>query len=228
MIMLENTMVTLNIEEMTEMRIDKRLFIIGLFFLVTTMLVATQFALTKVQYDYIIVHPSDADIRYIGSDNSSDGLRVLRITGSNTTNVSVTLRLGNFSTNMVKTYSAAFAIVNEEPYPLNITHINITSSNTTYMKIWLHGNRSANAESNLTDPSTVFMYNNGTIVNASNTTAWVLAAGDKNTSTMCSNISDRTNYTILTPWDNVSHVRYSINNTDAVSNVSDFVDPDPA
>jgi hypothetical protein len=67
------------------------------------------------------------------------------------------------------------------------------------------------------------MFNNGTIVNASSTTAWILNPGDSNSSSMCYNTSNRTNSTIPTPWDNTSHVRYSVNNTNAVSNVSDFV-----
>lgn len=207
------------------MKIDKKLFIIGMLVLILTMVAATQYAVTKIGYEYAIVNPSESDMRYIGSDNSSDGIRVLRINGDNTTNVSVILRFGNFTTNSNTTYSAAFGIVNEEPYSVNITRINVTSDNITYMKIWLHGNRTANAYTNLTDPSTVFMYSNGSMVNlsANITTAWILAAGDSNSHTMCSNISHRTNNTSLTPWDNTSHVRYSINNTNAVSNVSDYV-----
>jgi hypothetical protein len=40
---------------------------------------------------------------------------------------------------------------------------------------------------------------------------------------MCSNISDRTNYSIPTTWDETAHVRYSENNTNAIRNESDFV-----
>jgi len=209
------------------MKIDKRLILLGLLFLITTMVVATQYAVTKIAYEYSIVHPSESNIRYIGSDNSSDGMRVLRVRGSNTTNLTwsgqITLAFGNWSTNMNKTYSAAFGIVNEETFPISITGIDVTSANYTYMRIWVHGNRTANAENNLTDPSTILFYNNGTHINTTNLTKWIFAAGDRNTSTMCYNISDRTNCTILTPWDNITHVRYSVNNTNAVSNISDFV-----
>ena len=188
------------------------------------MIVATQYAVTKIDYQYSIVHPSDSAIRFIGSDNSTDGIRVLRVGGSNTTNVYLKLQLGNvYATNMKRTFTAAFGIVNEELHSLNITHINVSSTNYTYMKIWLHGNRTANANSTATDPSSVLMWNNGTVVNASNTTAWILAAGNNNTDNMCANVSDPTNSTITTPWDNTSHVRYSLNNTNAVSNLSDFV-----
>ena len=63
-----------------------------------------------------------------------------------------------YSSNMVRTFSAAFALVNEENYPVNITHINISSANHTYIKIWLHGNRTANANNTVNDPTTVLMW----------------------------------------------------------------------
>jgi len=206
------------------MKVNKRWMLLAVLFLVLNMIVATQYAVTKIGYTYTLVHPSDASIRFIGSDNSSDGIRVLRVAGSNVSNIQLTLRLGDvYSSNMKKTFTAAFGIVNEETYDLNITYINVSSANYTYMKIWLHGNRTANANSTTTDPSSVFMWNNNTIVNASNTTAWILRGGDANSSSMCYNVSDRSNCTIPTPWDETAHVRYSINNTNAVSNVSDFV-----
>ena len=206
------------------MKVGKRLGILAVLFLVLNMLIATQYAITKVGYIYTIVHPCDASIRYIGSDNSSDGIRLLRVLGDNETNVQLILKLGDwYSTNMDRTFTAAFGLVNEEKHHVNITHINVSSENYTYMKIWLHGNRTANANSNLTDPSAVFMWNNNTIINESNTTAWTLAAGDENSSQMCYNYTDRENCSIPTPWDETAHVRYSVNNTDAVSGLSDFV-----
>lgn len=206
------------------MKVTKKWLVIAVFFLLLNMVSATQYAVTKIGYTYTLVHPCDASIRFIGSDNSSDGIRVLRVAGSNETNIQLTLRLGDvYSSNMERTFTAAFGIVNEETYELNITHINVSSANYTYMKIWLHGDRDANANSTVTDPSTVLMWDNNTIVNATNTTAWTLREGDANSSGMCYNVSDRANCTIPTPWDETAHVRYSINNTDAVSNVSDFV-----
>lgn len=206
------------------MKVNKKLLILAVIFLITNMVIATQYAVTKIGYTYTIVHPCDASIRYIGSDNSSDGIRVLRVSGSNTSNVQLILRLGEvFSTNMVRTFTAAFGIVNEENYSLNITHINVSSNNFTYMKIWLHGNRTANANSTTTDPSAVYMWNNDTVVNESNTTAWMLAAGNNNASDMCYNVSDRTNCSIDTDWDETAHVRYSRDDNNASSNVSDFV-----
>ena len=100
------------------------------------------------------------------------------------------------------------------------------------MKIWLHGNRSANANSTATDPTMVYMYNNGTLVNGSDTIAWTLAPGDDDPSDMCSNVSDRATYSSNTTWDNVSHVRYSLNDSvgygvgmmgRTINNASDFV-----
>ena len=206
------------------MKVNKRWLIIAVLFLLINMIAATQYAVTRLDYEFTIVHPCDASIRYIGSDNSTDGERVLRVSGSNTSNVHLTLKLGNvYSANMKRTFSAAFGIVNEERYALNITHINVSSSNHTYLKIWLHGNRTANANSTLNDNSTVFMWNNNTMVNASNTTAWILAPGNNDSSDMCYNVSNRSHCSINTTWDDISHVRYSLNNTPAVSNQSDFV-----
>ena len=206
------------------MKANRKLTILAVLFLILNMVIATQYAVTKIGYTYTLVHPCDASIRYIGSDNSSDGIRVLRVAGSNETNIQLTLRLGDvYSANMIKTFSAAFGIVNEETYPINITHINVSSANYTYMKIWLHGNRSANANNSTNDHTTVFMWDNDTVVNESNTTAWTLAAGDANSSSMCYNTSDPTNSTIMTNWDEVAHVRYSLNNSDANTSVSDFV-----
>ena len=67
------------------------------------------------------------------------------------------------------------------------------------------------------------MWNNDTCMNLSNTTAWTLAAGNEKPKDMCYNVSDRTNCSINTTWDEIAHVRYSLNESNAVSNVSDFV-----
>ena len=187
------------------------------------MIIATQYAVTQLGYGYTIVHPADASIRFIGSDNSSDGVRILRIDGDNSTTVTLKLVFGNYSGNQIYYYSAAFGIVNEENFTVNITHINVSSPNWTMLKIWLHGNRDANANSTTTDPTSVFMWDNNTVVNESNTTAWTLASGDNDPSDMCYNVSDRTNRSINTTWDSIAHVRYSRNNSNATSNVSDFV-----
>jgi len=206
------------------MKVRRKLTIVAVLFLILNMIIATQYAITKLDYEFTIVHPCDSSIRFIGSDNSSDGQRVLRVAGSNVTNVKLVLDLGNiFTTNMVKTYTAAFGIVNEESYQLNITHINVSSNNYTYMKIYLHGNRTADCTNLSNDPTAVYMWNNNTMVNTSNTTAWTLAAGDNDTSDMCYNVSDRVHCSTPTVWDEISHVKYSTNNSVAESNISDYV-----
>lgn len=202
------------------MKVKRKYLILAVVFLILNLVTATQYAITKVDYLYTVVHPSDASMRYIGSDNSSDGERVLRVTGDNSTSLGLQLKLGDmYSSNMVRTFSAAFALVNEETYTVNITHINISSANHTYIKIWLHGNRTANANSTTNDPTTVLMWDNDTVVNSSDTTAWTLAAGNGYSSNMSADGSTQ----IATPWDETSHVRYSLNNTNASSGVSDFV-----
>lgn len=206
------------------MKVKKRWLVLAVFLLIVNMAIATQYAVTKLGYEYYILHPCNANIRLIGSDNSSDGIRILRIIDSNTTNVGLKLRLGDkFSTNQITYFSAAFGIVNEENFTINITHINVSSLNHTYMKIWLHGDRDANANSTVTDNSSVLMWDNNTIINASNTTAWTLAPGNENPNDMCYNYTDRTNCSINTTWDETAHVRYSTNDTNAVSGLSDFV-----
>lgn len=65
------------------MRLDRRLTLIGIMIIVLSVTMVTQYATTKVGYSYSTVHPSNADIRFIGSDNSSDGTMVLRVDGDN-------------------------------------------------------------------------------------------------------------------------------------------------
>jgi len=205
------------------MKVNSKLMIVGVILLVLNMVMATQYAVTKMSYEYYLTHPCDSDIRFVGSDNSTDGKRMLRIVGDNITDIGLKIYLGNISVNQQSYFSAAFAIVNEEQYSLNITHINVSSLNFTYMKVWLHGDRDANADNITQDPSAVLMWDNTTLVNDSSTIAWTLAAGNSNTSDMCANVSNRAATTFDTPWDQNAHVRYTVNNTDAESGVSDFV-----
>ena len=196
---------------------------------------ATQYATTKVSFQYAIVHPSNADIRFVGSDNSSaDGLRVLRVSGDNGSNAKIGLEFGNWSANMNTTYTAAFAIVNEEGFAVNITHVTVTNTSGTsdYMQVWLHGNGSLMAEN---DPTSVFVYNNGSALKTASSVSWQFAKGDGDVSTMYPDISDGATM-ISTGWDESAHVRYTQNlsggNDDAfpvgsngrtLNNASDFV-----
>lgn len=196
------------------MKIDRRLTILGVMLVVLSMTMATQYATTKVSYSYSIVHPSNADIRFIGSDNGSDG-RVLR---ANPANESVELYFGNWSANSNKTYTAAFGIINEEMMSVNITHINIsTTAGADYMQVWLHSNRSTSAPN---DGTHKLIWNKGAVGYTASSCAWTLAAGNQNVSNMCADGLTQ----LSTPWDTTKEVRYSVNDANAsVNATSDFV-----
>ena len=201
------------------MHLDRRFTIIGVLLIVLSMTMATQYATTKVGYSYTLVHPSNADIRFIASDNSTDSIHILRVTGDNASgNRALTLRLGgNWTETMNKTYTAAFGIVNEEKFAVNITHINVSTydSSADYMQIWLHADRTRDAS--LESPSRKsFVWDKGTRGKNSTTCSWQLAAGNGNSQNM-----DGTN--TETRWNATSNVRYSLYNSDAVNGSSDFV-----
>ena len=201
------------------MRIDKRLTIVGIMLIVLSMTMATQYATTKVAYTYTIVHPSNADIRFIGSDNSTDHKLVLRVSGDNSSgNRALQLKLGgNWTENFNKTYTAAFGIVNEENFTVDITHINVSTLGGTsdYLQIWLHGDRDALA---VNDATSVMVWNKATMGFDSTTTVWQLGAGDGDPEDM-----DTLSGGIPTPWEDTTHVRYSISDVDAVNGTDDYV-----
>jgi len=197
---------------------QKRLFVIGVLVVIVSLIFATQYATTKINFTYGIVHPSNADVRFIGSDNSSkDQGRVLRITNNVSGSQYAQIAFGNWSSNTNKTYTAAFGIVNEERFSVNITSVraNPTAGQVSYMQIWLHGDRDQLIDNDL---SAVYMYNNGTVVHSVSTAAWTLMPGDANAGTMNSD-----GVSIQTPWDTSSHVRYSTSNLDGMSKRADFV-----
>jgi hypothetical protein len=199
------------------MRIDRRLTFIGVMLIVLSMTMATQYATTKVSYTFGIVHPSNADIRFIGSDNTTDGRLVLRVYGNTSGNRALVVAFGNLSENYNKTYTAAFGIVNEEPFRVNITHINVSTTGVDRLRIYLHGDRSALATG---EAGSVLVWNKATVGFSATTHAWVLAAGNKNSSDMCAD--GLTN--LVTPWNETSHVRYSLNDANnSVNGTSDFV-----
>lgn len=180
---------------------------------VLSTVMATQYATTRVTFSYSIVHPSNADIRFVGSDNcSDDGVRVLRInsTNVNSTSARLNLEFGEWSSGMNKTYTAAFAIVNEEPFAINITHVSVTNSTSdpNYLYIWLHGNGSLLATN---DSTAVKVYQNGSHNGYhAGTTAWRLGYGDMDPSTMSHDSSETTGDGVMdTPWDDTANVRYN-------------------
>jgi len=198
------------------MKIDRRLTLLGVMLVVLSMTMATQYATTKVGYRYSIVHPSEADIRYIGSDNSSGGGRVLKVDTNTSQNRYMILELGNWSPSQNKTYTAAFGIVNEEPFPINITHVNMsgTDSSEQYIDVLVHSNRETIAWA---DTTNCWLVKDGVSQTDSSTCAWKLGAGNRDSSNM-----DGVN--LNTPWDETSHVRFSVDNTTAATNgTSDFV-----
>ena len=191
--------------------------------IVLSMTMATQYATTKVSYTFGIVHPSNADIRFIGSDNSSsDSLRVLRVNTNTSTNRVILISLGDWMPNSVKNYTAAFAIVNEEAFSVNITHINISGTAASYIDIWLHANRTTDAFSE-TAAAKVKVVNAGSALLGASSCAWRLGAGNGDPVNM-------NGTKILTPWDDTSHVRYNqttgsgaFANDYAINNSRDFV-----
>jgi hypothetical protein len=201
------------------MRIDRRLTIIGIMLIVLSMTMATQYATTRVGYEYNIVHPSNADIRFIASDNSTDNITVLRVTGANGTNAQIKLHIGgNFSSGTNKTYTACFAIVNEEVFKVNITNVNVSIGGgmADYMQIWLHKNRTKLAGSETGYGAPVMLWDKGTAKKSGSTQgAWILGAGNTEPSNM-NGTRSRTNWTD-------HNVRFSKYNGQAVNGTSDFV-----
>jgi hypothetical protein len=200
------------------MYVPRKVLLIGICVVIFSMAMATQYATSKIGYAYGIVHPSNADIRFIGSDTSWDGGLVLRVDGDNSSgDRPVKLELGgNFSRNFNKTYAAAFGIVNEELFNVTITHINVsTELGEDYLQIWLHGKRDAIAGE---DDTSVLVWNKGPVGFNDSSNAWVLGKGDKDPSSMNSH-----DVLISTPWHESSHVRYSVSDVDAINGVSDYV-----
>jgi len=186
------------------MRIDRRLTFIGVLLIVLSMTMATQYATTKVSYTFGIVHPSNADIRFVGSDNASDG-RVLRVVNNASNSRYITVNLGSFFPNSLKNYTAAFAIVNEEGFKVNITHCNVSGTAASYITIYLHNNRTTEAANEVAS-ARYLLVSSGVSQSTWNTNAWVLAAGNLDASNM-------NGTAIRTPWDGTKYVRYNSTTT---------------
>jgi hypothetical protein len=188
----------------------KKLTLVLILAITLSTISATQYVRADVGFSYEIVHPSDADIRYIGSDNAADGLRVLRADSSNS---SVSLEFGKWSGNQTKTYTAAFGIVNEELFAVTITDLEVVMDglDPDYMQVWLHSNEDILAEYE-TAGNAVFMWNQG--VNP-NDLSWTLGPGNQNSADASFG---------STPWDEFSQVRFGANTSQAgIQNSSDFV-----
>jgi hypothetical protein len=189
----------------------KKLTLVLILAITLSTISATQYVRADVGFSYEIVHPSDADIRYIGSDNAPDGLRVLRADSSNS---SVSLEFGKWSGNQTKTYTAAFGIVNEELFPVLIRDVSVVMHDgaADYMQIWLHAHEDMLAQDEAVGDS-VFMWDQGVDPNDD---TWILGAGNQDSSDASFG---------LTPWDSDSRVRYGsgTSSVGAIQAVSDFV-----
>ena len=197
------------------MRIDRRLVLIGVMLIVLSMTMATQYAVTKTGYTYSIVHPSNADIRFIGMDNSTDNIRLLRVNGTNASGDNdIYLYFGNISVNSNVTYTAAFGIVNEEPFKVNITHINVSMSGSgvDYMQVWVHGDPNLTAEN---DGTSVFLYDQGANQGnyGSSTCVWQLGAGDNDRTTI-ETTGGKTQWDTRANVQNTSYTTVAQNQTD--------------
>jgi len=201
------------------MRIDRRLMLIGVMLIVLSMTMATQYATTKVGYSYSIVHPSDSDIRFIAYDKAPDNIYLLRVLNNGSTDQDITVPFGNVSAGQNKTYTAAFGIVNEEQYAVNITHVNVSmdGTGTDYMQVWFHGSQNITAEN---DASSVFAWDGrgGGVQGAYSavTCMWQLAAGDGDTTTI-NGASDSTF------WNEQAHIQYATLGAVAVNQTDDYV-----
>ena len=199
------------------MRIDRRLTIIGVMLVVLSMTMATQYVTTEINFTYKVVHPSNADIRFVGFDNSTDEIRVIRTeSGTNTTGLlSLTLRFGNLSERQNLTYSAAFGIVNEENFQVNITNCYVHEGTyTDYLVIYLHRTPNIKATD---DGEKVLIWDKGDVgyTNASN--VWQLTAGNGNPDNLNGTQTE-------TGWDTQAYVRYTTEDDAwASTGTSDFV-----
>jgi hypothetical protein len=202
------------------MKIDRRLVLVGVMLIVLSMTMATQYATTKVSYSFAIVHPSNADIRFIASDNSSDdGVRCLRVNVNSSGTQFVTLELGDFQPNSQKNYTAAFGVVNEEPFYVNLTHVTVSGTNASYLDIWVHDDRDALFLGN--DTHQQMVVNDGVALFGDSDTVWTLADGDGDVETMDDDFTG--GGTIVTQWDTTANVQFSESDTDAANCTSDFV-----
>jgi len=204
------------------MRLDKRLIVLGVVIIVLSMTMATQYATTRVTYSFAIVHPSEADIRYIGSDNSSDdNQRVLRVNNNASGSMYATMELGDWMPDSQKNYTAAFGIVNEEQFAVNITYVNVSGTGSANLTIWLHGDRDEDYTGEAADQ--VKVVNAGSALYGASDVVWTLAAGNNDTTDMADD-AGQAGSSISTLWDDTSHVKYSVNDAnDSANETSDFV-----
>ena len=185
------------------MDVRKKILLVGIGVVILSAAVATQYARITIGYEFSVVHPSDGLIRFVALDNATDGHRLLRVIDNGTGEMK--LKFGNISQGMVKTYTAAFAIVNEEGFKVNITGISFTGTGQQYVRVWLHSHANTEASSD----------GGLQIWDGSNSQGWwILDAGNGDNTTMEST---------STPWDSDDHIRYAADTPVAINGSTDFV-----
>lgn len=189
------------------MDIRKKILLVGVGIAVLSAAIATQYATISMRYEFSIVHPSNGFIRFVALDNATDGHRLLRVIDNNT--AKMVLKFGDIPKGMNKTYTAAFAIVNEEGFSVNVTGVSVNGSGAQYLRIWLHADATKDAKD---DASSVLLWKNGAPVSG----YWVLDAGNNNTTNMNGTATS-------TPWDTDDNIRYAAATPTAGSGTTDFV-----
>jgi len=184
--------------------VRKKVLLIGIGVVVLSAAVATQYARITVGYTFDVVHPSEGLIRFVAMDNATDGHRLLRVVDNNTG----TMRLvfGEIPQGMNKTYTAAFAIVNEEGFTINITNVSIAGTGQQYMRIWLHSSATTDAAA---DSEKLLIWDGTTAKGY-----WLLSAGDNDDTTMGST---------TTSWDSDDSIKYADSTPAAHNGSTDFV-----
>jgi len=209
------------------MRLDRRLILIGVMLVVLSMTMATQYATTRVSYSFAIVHPSIADIRFVGSDNSSDDNTLcLRVTDNTSGGQFVTLELGDWMPDSKVNYTAAFGIVNEQEQFVNLTHVNVTGTNLSYLSIWLHHDRDDDYDTDDAANEEILVVRNGVALYDASDTLWTFAPGDGDPGTMSNDYAtdDGVQTHFACVWDATANVYKSYNDANnSVNKSADFV-----
>ena len=167
---------------------QKRASLVILSMLMLSTIAATQFASSDLGYSFSITG-GDSGIRFIGHDDGVDAVILLRADDDDGSNLR--MELGDWARGQTVTYTAAFGIVNENQYAINITSVSITGSGNASIYAWLHNNADTEAVS---DGGTL-IFDNG---EGAQEFYWLLAAGN-------SNAADANS--ITTPLNAQSHTR---------------------
>jgi len=121
-------------------------------------------------------------------------------------------------------YTAAFAIVNEQGQYVNLTYVNISGTNASYLDMWVHGNRSVDAPSEAADAAVQIVDNGNALFSASDT-VWTLAPGDGNVDTISADYGASGGQTHLPcVWDTGANMWYNdFSGNFSLNKTSDFV-----